>query len=154
MTAGDKPGVIAPPPLIFLGFLLLGLGLDFLWPAAFLAARVQYLLGGALFGLGGILVAVCVVEFRRAGTEIRPDRPTSAIITRGPYRFSRNPIYIALSLAHVGIALATDSAWMVAMLVPALVVVRYGVIAREERYLAGKFGDDYRHYLTTVRRWF
>ncbi len=153
MTAGDKPGVIAPPPLIFLGWLILGLGIDFLWPASFLPARVQYLLGGALFGLGGILVAVCIVEFRRAGTEFQTHKPASALITGGPYRFSRNPIYIALSLAHVGIALAADSAWMVAMLVPALGVVRYGVIAREERYLEAKFGDDYRRYVATVRRW-
>lgn len=153
MTAGDKPDGIVPPPLIFLGFLLLGWGLDFLWPAAFLTARVQYLLGGALFALGGILSAVCISGFRRAGTDFQTDRPASALITGGPYRFSRNPIYIALSLVHLGIAVAADSAWMVAMLVPALGVVRYGVIAREERYLEAKFGDDYRRYLATVRRW-
>ncbi len=153
MTTGDKPGVIAPPPLIFLGFLLVGWGLDRIWPAAFLPAPAQYILGGALFVLGVALAVVCISGFHRAGTEYQTHKPASALITGGPYRISRNPIYIALSLAHLGIAVAADSAWMVAMLVPALGVVRYGVVAPEERYLEAKFGDDYRRYLAAVRRW-
>jgi len=153
MSTGDKPGVIAPPPLIFLGFLLLGLGLEIQWPADFLAERLQYLLGSALFSLGGILVAVCVTEFQRAGTEFQTHKPANALITGGPYRISRNPIYIALSLAYLGIAVVADSGWMVAMLVPALAVIHFGVITREEKYLEAKFGDEYRYYKNTVRRW-
>ena len=153
MTTGDNPGVIAPPPLIFIGFLVLGWGADLIWPADFLSAPLQYVLGGALFVLGMALAVVCISGFRRSGTEYQTHKPASALVTDGPYQYSRNPIYIALSLAHLGIAVAADSAWMMAMLVPALAVVRYGVIAREERYLEAKFGDDYRQFLATVRRW-
>ena len=153
MNTGDKPAVIAPPPLIFLGFMLLGLGAEVLWPADFLAERLQYLLGSALFSMGGILVAVCITEFRRAGTNFQTHKPTNALITGGPYRISRNPIYIALSLAYLGIAVVADSGWMVAMLVPALAVIHFGVITREEKYLEAKFGDEYRYYKNTVRRW-
>ncbi len=152
-TVRDNPGVIAPPPLIFLGFLLLGLVLDALWPLAILPDVTQYLLGIVLFGLGIGLSVTCIAHLRRLGTDFRTHKPTSTLVTDGPYRVSRNPIYIALSLAHIGIAVAVDSPWMLAMLIPALAVVRVGVIAREERYLEAKFGDDYRRYRASVRRW-
>ncbi len=149
----DNPGVIAPPPLIFLGFLLLGLVLDALWPLAILPDVTQYLLGIVLFGLGIGLSVTCIAHLRRLGTDFRTHKPASTLVTDGPYRVSRNPIYIALSLVHIGIAVAVDSPWMLAMLIPALAVVRIGVIAREERYLEARFGDDYRRYRASVRRW-
>lgn len=152
-TVRDNPGVIAPPPLIFLGFLLLGLVLDALWPLAILPDVTQYLLGIVLFGLGIGLSVTCIAHLRRLGTDFRTHKPASTLVTDGPYRVSRNPIYIALSLVHIGIAVAVDSPWMLAMLIPALAVVRIGVIAREERYLEAKFGDDYRRYRASVRRW-
>lgn len=152
-TVRDNPGVIAPPPLIFLGFLLLGLVLDALWPLAILPDVTQYLLGIVLFGLGIGLSVTCIAHLRRLGTDFRTHKPASTLVTDGPYRVSRNPIYIALSLVHIGIAVAVDSPWMLAMLIPALAVVRVGVIAREERYLEAKFGDDYRRYRASVRRW-
>ncbi|MEE8275698.1 MAG: isoprenylcysteine carboxylmethyltransferase family protein [Alphaproteobacteria bacterium] len=152
-TVRDNPGVIAPPPLIFLGFLLLGLVLDALWPLAILPDVTQYLLGIVLFGLGIGLSVTCIAHLRRLGTDFRTHKPASTLVTDGPYRVSRNPIYIALSLVHIGIAVAVDSPWMLAMLIPALAVVRIGVIAREERYLEASFGDDYRRYRASVRRW-
>ncbi len=152
-TVRDNPGVIAPPPLIFFGFLLLGLVLDALWPLAILPDVTQYLLGSALIGLGIALAIACISRFRRAGTEYQTHKPASTLVTDGPFRVSRNPIYVALSLVHIGIAVAVDSPWMLAMLIPALAVVRVGVIAREERYLEAKFGDDYRRYRASVRRW-
>ncbi len=152
-TVRDNPGVIAPPPLIFLGFLLLGLVLDALWPLAILPDVTQYLLGIVLFGLGIGLSVTCIGHLRRLGTDFRTHKPASTLVTDGPYRVSRNPIYIALSLVHIGIAVAVDSPWMLAMLIPALAVVRIGVIAREERYLEARFGDDYRRYRASVRRW-
>ncbi len=152
-TVRDNPGVIAPPPLIFLGFLLLGLVLDALWPLAILPDVTQYLLGIVLFGLGIGLSVTCIAHLRRLGTDFRTHKPASTLVTDGPYRVSRNPIYIALSLVHIGIAVAVDSPWMLAMLIPALAVVRIGVIAREERYLEARFGDDYRRYRASVRRW-
>lgn len=153
----DVAGVLAPPPLIYLGFLVAGLGCDHLWPLAVagsgIPAALRAGLGAALAVLGVIIGIAGLRQFREAGTDVRPDRPTTALVVTGVYRFSRNPLYIALALVYAGIALAADSLWALAFLVPTLVVVRYGVIAREEAYLERKFGDDYRRFKAQVRRW-
>lgn len=150
----DHAQVIAHPPLIYLAGILVGLGLDALWPAPRLTASVQYGLGGALIAIGVIVVLVCGVTFGRSGTSVPTDTPTTTLVTRGLYRYSRNPIYIALSLIHLGVAAAVDSPWVLATLPFVLLVIRLGVIAREERYLEAKFGDAYRDYKAQVRRWF
>lgn len=149
----DAPKVIAPPPLLYLGAILLGLALDWLRPAPLLPQAWQYGLGAAAFALGGAVAAWAIANFRRAGTNVPTYRPTTALVAEGPYRFSRNPIYVGLTLAYLGVALAVDSAWMLALVAPLLAVMRYGVIAREEAYLEGKFGDAYRSYKQRVRRW-
>ncbi len=149
----DNPGVIAPPPLIYLGFLVLGGVLDYLWPVGLGTGAVGVAAGAALFVLGGVIAITAVRQFRRAGTDFKTHRPSTAIVTDGLYRHSRNPIYIALALAYAGIAVAADGLWALALLAPTLAVVRHGVIAREERYLEGKFGDEYRRYKGSVRRW-
>ena len=150
----DNPGVIAPPPLIFLGFLVAGFALDWAWPAAMLPEAPRYALGAAL-AAAGIAVAIAAIRlFRAADTNVVPHKPTTAILTAGPFAYSRNPLYLALSAFHAAIAIAADNSWALALLAPALVVVRYGVIAREERYLEAKFGDEYRAYKAGVRRWF
>ena len=77
-----------------------------------------------------------------------------SIITNGPYRFSRNPIYLSFTLLQLGLGMWANSAWLVGMLIPTLVLMSYGVIAREERYMARKFGDEYLQYKRAVRRWF
>ena len=149
----DNPGVIAPPPLIILGFLAAGFALDWAWPAAMLPEAPRYALG-LVFAAAGIAVAVAASrQFRAAGTNAMPHKPTTAILTTGPFAYSRNPLYLSLSTFHAAIAVAADNPWALALLAPALVVIRYGVIAREERYLEAKFGDEYRAYKTRVRRW-
>lgn len=152
-NARDNPGVIAPPPLIYLGFLVVGLALDYLWPVAPVAEGARYPAGFALIAVGLVMFALAVREFFKAGTSVETRKPTSAIVTRGPFRLSRNPIYVALSLVYAGIGFAVDSAWVLALLAPALVVMRYGVVAREERYLERKFGEEYLRYKASVRRW-
>jgi len=152
-TQRDIPGVIAPPPLILLGHILLGLALDWLRPAPFLPATAQYALGGALIALAGALAGAAIFRFVRAGTNVPTRRPATALVVAGPYRFSRNPIYVGMILLLLGIGVMVDSVWIVALAVPFALVLRYGVIAREERYLAAKFGDAYRLYCTQVRRW-
>ncbi len=152
--ASDHAHVIARPPLIYLAGILVGLGLDAIWPAPQLSATVQYVLGGGLFALGLVVVLACVFTFGRAGTTVPTDTPTTALVTRGIYRYSRNPIYLAMALAQLGIAAAVDSPWILATLPVVLVIIRHGVIAREERYLEAKFGEDYRAYKARVRRWF
>ena len=79
--------------------------------------------------------------------------PSTTVVTTGLYRLSRNPIYLGLAALYLGLAFAANSGWAVILLLPILAVMRYGVIAREERYLEAKFGDDYRAYKARVRRW-
>ncbi len=149
----DKPGVIARPPLIYLGFLALGFAIDVVWPATIFADGARYPAAFVLAAAGVVIIALGVREFRKAGTNVETRKPATAIVTTGPFRLSRNPLYVSLALIYTGIVFAVNSAWAFAMLVPALVVVRYGVIAREERYLERKFGDDYLAYKARVRRW-
>ncbi len=149
----DAPGVIARPPLIYLGFLALGLGLDWLWPYPLLPEAWRYILGGALIGLGIALALASFRHFRAAGTAVDPLKPSTAILTDGPYRISRNPIYIGLTAAYAGVGIAADAPWVWVLLLPTLVVMHYGVIAREERYLERKFGKEYLDYKAHVRRW-
>ena len=90
---------------------------------------------------------------KRAGTNIRPDQPTLAIVSDGPFRFTRNPLYLALTGLYVGITLLVDALWPLLLLIPALAVLQWGVVAREERYWESKFGGPYRVYKSRVRRW-
>lgn len=155
MTDGraDSAGVIAPPPLIYGAFLLAGIGLDRLWPASLGTGTAGGWAGGALV-LGGLVIGVVsALRFRAAGTAIRPHRETTALVTSGLYAYSRNPIYVALNAVYLGIALIDDNAWCAALVLPALAVLSWGVIAREERYLETKFGESYRAYKAKVRRW-
>jgi protein-S-isoprenylcysteine O-methyltransferase Ste14 len=91
--------------------------------------------------------------FLRAGTNVPTRRPATALVINGPYRFSRNPIYTGMIVLLLGIGVMVDSAWILAMAVPLALVLRYGVIAREERYLEAKFGAPYRAFRENVRRW-
>lgn len=149
----DTPGVIAPPPLIYGGFLLAGFGLDRLWPAGLGSGAAGDWAGGALILVGLAIVIACALRFRKAGTAIEPYRTTTALVTSGLYRYSRNPIYVALTDIYLGLALIDDNAWILALVIPVLAVMSRGVIAREERYLEGKFGEEYRDYKARVRRW-
>ena len=120
---------------------------------AFIPGIVQYSLGAVLIVLGAVILAAAMRQFRRAGTNLPTNRPTTALVTDGLYRFSRNPIYIALSLIYVGIGIAADSPWVLGLPLPILVIIRYGVIALEERYLERKFGQEYLRYKASLRRW-
>ncbi len=153
----DTAGVLISPPVLYLGALGLGFGLDAALPIRFapsgLDDGLQYGLGGALIAVAGTLAATAMRQFRRAGTNVPTYRPTTALVTRGVYALSRNPIYVALSLLMAGIAVTTDRVWILIWLVPVLAIMRFGVIAREERYLERKFGAPYRAYKVRVRRW-
>jgi protein-S-isoprenylcysteine O-methyltransferase Ste14 len=94
-----------------------------------------------------------ITTIRRAGTRVETYKPTAAIVENGPYRFTRNPIYLGMFLGQAGLATGFNSAWILAMLVPFYFVIRFGVIAREEAYLEHKFGEVYLAYKSRVRRW-
>jgi protein-S-isoprenylcysteine O-methyltransferase Ste14 len=127
---------------------------DRLWPLPFVPALwPRWLPGGMLVALGLMTELWALVLFRRARTSILPIRPTSAVIEVGPYRYSRNPIYVGMFVIVVGAAIALDSLWQFAALAALYVVIRWGVVAREEAYLARKFGAAYRDYARRVRRW-
>ena len=150
----DNSGAVVHPPLLYLGALAVALVLDWLWPADFIASRnVQYWVGGSVIVASFVLVAPAFRQFFRAGTNIPTNRPSTAVVIGGPYRLSRNPIYVSMTMLIGGIGIAFDSAWVLVLLVPVLIVMRYGVIAREEAYLERKFGDEYLRYKRSVRRW-
>ena len=139
--------------LIYLASLLTGLALDYLWPVALLPNRVQFIAGIAVIALGGVIIAFTLPQFRGTRTNFSPFKPTTALFTGGPVRFSRNPAYLSLSLLYTGIGITADNIWMLGLLVPTLIVMHYGVISREERSLQSKFGEKYLRYKASVRRW-
>ena len=149
----DNPGVVAHPPVLYLAGLAAGFMIDLVWPLPFLSTTRQFALGGGFLGFGVLVIALGVVGFAKAGTNVPTNRPATALVTTGVHRFSRNPIYIALTAIAFGVAFMVDSIWMVVSMLPVFVVMNVGVVAREERYLEAKFGDDYRAYKKRVRRW-
>jgi protein-S-isoprenylcysteine O-methyltransferase Ste14 len=148
----ETAGVIAPPPVIYLGFLGLGFALERLLPGAELPGWTQWL--GAVVIVAGVALMISFeLAFKRAGTDANPYRPSSALATDGPYRFSRNPGYLGMAITYIGITLAAEAPWSLVMLLPATLVIQYGVVTREERYLERLFGEEYLSYKQTTRRW-
>ncbi len=143
----------ARPPVIYGAAIAIGLGLQFAWPIGFLPQRIAALPGILLIVAAGILFFYSVAQFRAAGTPVPGNRPTTAIVRSGAYRFSRNPIYVAFCLFQLGIAVWANSLWLIATLVAAIALMAAVVIPREERYLEGKFGSEYLDYKARVRRW-
>ena len=153
----DTPGVIAPPPLIALAMVALGLAFDRLWPIDVLRDQVglaaRVILGGALIGAGAALVIVAKRTFRRIGTNTPPWKPALRLATEGAYARLRNPMYAGGMLLLFGIGVAFASVWMLALLIPTALILHYGVVLREERYLEEKFGEDYRAFKAAVPRY-
>lgn len=147
--------VLIRPPLAWALAVVAGLVLDWLTPLPFLPAGAPAgWLGALVFVLALALAAWAVVTMTRAGSNVPTNRPSTVIVEGGPYRFTRNPIYLGMFGGQIGLAIAFDTLWLLAMLVPFGLVIRYGVVAREEAYLERKFGDVYRGYRLRVRRWF
>ena len=151
----DTPGVIAPPPLLFIGTLAAALAVDYGigGPSLGLASVARAVVAVPLLALGAALIGGALGRFRRAGTPAQPWKPVSALVVAGVYKLTRNPMYLGMLLIYLGIAVALDSVVALAFAVPLVPVVQTGVIAREERYMAGRFGTDYAAYRTRVRRW-
>jgi protein-S-isoprenylcysteine O-methyltransferase Ste14 len=151
----DSAGVRFPPPFLYLGALLLGLAAErYVTPGSFgIDWRLLVATGALLFVAGAAMMLAAAGLFRRLGTNVPPSQPTTLIATTGPYRWTRNPMYLGMALVYAGIAVGFDGAIALALLPLVLIVIQRQVIAREERYLEAKFGDDYRRYKAEVRRW-
>lgn len=152
----DSSGVRIFPPFIFAGAFAFGYTAHrfvpvHLWPDTPppIARAVAWGLLAAWVGLGGSAVFL----FRRAGTTPNPTKPTTAIVVHGPYRFTRNPMYLGLVALYVSLTLFVNALWPLVLLPVVVALVQRQVIAREEAYLDAKFGDDYRAYKSRVRRW-
>src|SRR5262245_4049523 len=149
-------GVVARPPFLYVGCLILGLVLDHVVPLPLTlpdSALVHWAASGGLIMLGVAIMAASVRNFSGAGTPVPSNQPVRALVTTGIHGWSRNPIYVGLFLLYAGIGLAARSSWVFILILPLAVTVHYGVVAREEAYLERLFGDAYREYKARVRRW-
>ena len=144
---------IIRPPLLYLGTIALGLLLHFAWPVRLVSRAVSMPLGGTAVLVAVALFLAAVRTFRTAGTPVPGNRPTSTIVSTGPYRRSRNPIYVAFSLLQLGVACWVNSLWLLVTLMPAVALMSFVVIPREEQYLETRFSSDYLPYKASVRRW-
>jgi protein-S-isoprenylcysteine O-methyltransferase Ste14 len=153
----DTAGVIAPPPLIAAIAVALGLLLDRLLPAyvltVLLSVPERIVIGGLLMAAGFALALPAVFAFRRANTHVEPWKPSSALVSDGIYRHLRNPMYVGATLLLAGFAMLFASDWTLVTTIGFALVVHFGVVRREERYLAAKFGDAYRGYKAKVPRY-
>lgn len=149
----DQPEVIVFPPALYAGALLMGLLLSFVFPIDVLPRAIALLLGALAVGCAGLIASSAFRAMNRAQTAINPAQPTTAIVSDGAFRLSRNPIYVSLTLLYVGIALLFSAFWALLLLPPLLAIMQIGVVEREEIYLERKFGDEYLRYKARVRRW-
>lgn len=150
----DAPNVLTFPPVIFLIFYVIGYVTDLAFPIDFGALGYSYVFGGMLIAAGGALAAWAITHFVRARTHVDVRKPATSLVVSGPYRLTRNPMYIALTLLYEGFAVGFSMPITVALLIPCLALLHHGVIRREEDYLERKFGDEYRAYKARVGRWF
>lgn len=154
-NAGDThgPGVRLHPPVIYAISILAGIAFNHFLPLSMPFDLHGRLYGGVVFAVATCIALWALYHFYRADTDVRPDRPDSALITGGPYDFTRNPLYIVLSLVQISAAVWLDKLWILLLLPASIIVITRYAIAREEHYLGKLFGQDYRDYKARVRRW-
>jgi len=152
-TSTDNPGVLVWPPLFYLSALVLMVILRALAPLPIFAVAAAW--PALLLVVAGVaLLATGRRTMTAAGTNVNPTRPATTIVSSGPFRFTRNPLYVGVTLIFTGLTLAFNTWWGFILLVPVLVTMHFGVVLREERYLERKFGEPYRQYRSRVRRYF
>lgn len=153
----DTAGVIAPPPLIMLVAIVVGLALDWLLPAYLLTLLLslteRIIIAAVLIAAAAALTIPAMRGFWSAGTHVEPWKPSLALVTDGIFGWLRNPMYVGVTMFLAGLAILLASDWMLVMTVAFALVLHVGVVKREERYLAAKFGETYRHYMDTVPRY-
>jgi len=153
----DNAGVIAPPPLLALAVVVIGLALDWLLPAYVLSLLLsledRIVIGVLLIVIGLGLAVSALGLFRSAKTHAEPWKPSTALVTEGIFKWLRNPMYVGVTLILAGLSILLASDWMLVMTIVFVPVIHFGVVKREERYLEAKFGEPYRQYLAKVPRY-
>ena len=150
----DTAQVVVRPPIAWGLAVIAGFALSWLVPLPFLPTYLPGdWLGALVFVFALALFGWAIGTITRGGSNVPTSLPTTTIVENGPYRFTRNPIYLGMFLGLIGLAIAFDNLWLLMMLLPFALVIRYGVVAREEAYLERKFGDVYQGYRSRVRRW-
>ncbi len=149
----DTAQVLVLPPVLVGGALLLGISINWIHPIPVLPLVPARVIGVIIFVLSGVLAHFAQTAMNRAGTNIRPDRPALALVTDGPFRFTRNPLYVAALGVYVGIALFVNGLVPILLAIPVFYLLHWGVVLREERYMESKFGEPFRAYRARVRRW-
>jgi protein-S-isoprenylcysteine O-methyltransferase Ste14 len=150
----DSSNAIVRPPIVLALALAAGLAADWTYPLPWIPGGwPKAWIGAAVFAAAFALAVWAISTIRGAGTAVETVKPTTAIVADGPYRYTRNPIYLGMFLALTGLAIGFDSLWILAALIGFYLIIRYGVVAREEAYLERKFGDTYLGYKSRVRRW-
>ena len=149
----DNPGVRLPPPLLYVAAVVAGWLLDRQWPVPIGAGATRRALVWLLIALSAVLLSSSFRSFWRQHTSAIPIRPATALVIAGPYRFTRNPMYVGMALLTVALGLLLNTWWPIVLLIPTLILVQVFVIAREERYLRRRFGAEYDAYTRQVRRW-
>jgi protein-S-isoprenylcysteine O-methyltransferase Ste14 len=156
-TTTGGPGTGRPlllrPPLLFATAIAAGIVLHLAWPLSFMSRAVRWPIGVMLSMAGVALFVAAIRAFDAAGTPVPGNRSTTAIVRSGPYRFSRNPIYVAFALFHLGIAVSLGSWWLLMTLTVSISVIAISVVPHEESYLEARFGSTYSTYKSSVRRW-
>jgi len=149
----EGPGVHVHPPVVYLAAMLIGVGLNYLWRISLLPGRWGVVAGIVTVAAGIAIMPPVLRRFYRAGTTFDVRKPASALIVDGPYRFSRNPAYVALTLWYLGAGLILNNGWVLLLVAPLLVFMDRCVVPKEEHHLEAKFGEQYVRYKATVRRW-
>lgn len=149
----DSPGVRFPPPFLYAAAVAGGWLLNKRWPLPTGHASTASIVGVGLAVAALALALGSMGKFWRSKTSIIPNRPASSLVISGPYRFTRNPMYVGMATLTIGLALILDTWWPAILLVPTLMLVQRLVIEREERYLQRRFPGEYERYMRQVRRW-
>jgi protein-S-isoprenylcysteine O-methyltransferase Ste14 len=149
----DAPNVKIIPPLVYVAGIVVGLLVSRWLPIAVIPNQAAWIIGGVLIFCGAILAGSAIFKFKGAGTTVRPDRAASSLVIAGPYRITRNPMYLGLALVYLGIAIADQSIWALILLPIILFIIQRRAIEPEEAFLERRFGADYGRYKANVRRW-
>jgi protein-S-isoprenylcysteine O-methyltransferase Ste14 len=152
-TEADSPEVLTFPPVIYGTFFIIGIITDRALGHSLEFFGFPHRAGWALVVIGFLIVGWAIARFVKEKTHVDVRKPATTLVCDGPYRFSRNPMYLAATLLYAGVAIAFGKTATLGLLIPCLIVMHYGVITREERYLDGKFSETYRDYRAKVRRW-